>query len=401
MDSESRVTNGESVSMVDQSTRLSKHRGTYVQNVPGKPVSIELQRAFVNSAHFVVGVETEAPLIVIKDEQVLENGQALIELARLFNNNELPAYADALDINPDHEMWAISIDSSIEVGRNLQGRGSPIEIKSPALKTGKVDYKELFRKMWRIIEPKKVAHIEYWKMANNNIHFSLEGRERFPLAWAQRLAFCIVYFERAIDSIIPGMTHTTDTTRPGGWKHCNRYTKRNRVVPRIVGKPMDDLHSCWAWIRRVESIEELHDLICHDNDEWRRTNGLTHKNWKWNFKGLNWRTIEFRHMPPTRNAQESIDWIDFTTEFVRAAGRVDSGRLDAAHDGKMTFREALDLPVVHTTDTTQRSELIWAGDHNLWEADWLELLQFMGNQEFWARLLVVRNKLEMELEKLG
>lgn len=78
-------------------------------------------------ARFFIGVETEAPLAVTKwnrntkQHDLLQGTEALSELARLFNNSGLRAYDSAVDHEHDHSRWAITIDSSIEVGQELQG----------------------------------------------------------------------------------------------------------------------------------------------------------------------------------------------------------------------------------------------------------------------------------------
>ncbi|KAI1741690.1 hypothetical protein F4680DRAFT_446696 [Xylaria scruposa] len=84
-------------------------------------------------AKLLVGVETEAPLSVTRHSDLLQGTDALRELARLFNENGLRAYDSAVDHEHDYSRWAITIDSSIEVGQELHGVGSPIEIKSPPM----------------------------------------------------------------------------------------------------------------------------------------------------------------------------------------------------------------------------------------------------------------------------
>ncbi|KAI1119956.1 hypothetical protein F5Y10DRAFT_273551, partial [Nemania abortiva] len=252
-------------------------------------------------AKFCVGVETEAPLAITKwnedteKDELLAGTEALRELARLFNEKGLLAYDSAVDHERNYRQWAITLDPSIEVGHELQGVGSPIEIKSPPMSINTSKHKEKFRVMWEIIEPFKVPSIEYWKMASTHVHFSLKNIE-FPIEVAQQLAFCVVYFEQAIDAILPGMTHVNDKKRPGGWKHCDRFAKRNRVRPEYNGRlPLNNLKSCWEAIRDTEDIYELAELMCFDDDMHRRSFGWKLKNWKWNFRGLGYRTIEFRH----------------------------------------------------------------------------------------------------------
>jgi hypothetical protein len=287
----------------------------------------------VASGEFVVGVETEAPLQVwsmkktkqkdnrgrhiMERDRLLAGNEALAEVARQFNNAGLRAYADAVDANRDHSKWGITIDSSIEVGTELQGWscsfqsenlaiavvdplhigvGSPIEIKSPPLGLVSSHYKQIIETMWKIIGPMKVEIIQAWLMSNTQFHFSVKGCHNFPQGPAQKLGMCIIFFEKAIDDMIPSNPYKGDGRRPGGWKHCDRYTKRNRVVPDPEqGLPVDDLRSCWHYIRKTKNIRALSTLICFDEDKYRRDNDFEIKNWKWNFKGLGYKTIEFRH----------------------------------------------------------------------------------------------------------
>ncbi|KAI0483495.1 hypothetical protein F4859DRAFT_528881 [Xylaria cf. heliscus] len=359
-------------------------------------------------AKFCVGVETEAALAVTRYSKtaggdiLLQGTAALRELASLFNHNGLSAYDSAVDHEHDYSRWAITIDSSIEVGQELQGVGSPIEIKSPPMTVDSSRYVDKFHTMWTIIERFKVPSIEYWKMASTHIHFSLKGVSPFPILVAQQLAFCVVYFEEAIDDLIPAMTDPYDRKRPGGWRHCDRYSKRNRVRPDYNGRqPMNDLRSCWEAIRSTRDIQELSDMMCYDDDAYRRSYGRQLKNWKWNFKGLDYTTIEFRQMPPSRSAQESIAWIDFTTEFVQAAGKVDRRRLDDAFQGKITFTEALGFVLDRAPDAQIQWENQWARGGNSSGLTSYHLKLFMNCEEgLWTRLKYMKDSIEYDLAHL-
>ncbi|RWA07241.1 hypothetical protein EKO27_g7862 [Xylaria grammica] len=74
-------------------------------------------------AKLLIGVETEAPLAVTTamDEYgrctLLNDMQALTELAALFNQNGLPAYSTIIDIARDHSKWGITMDESIYSGQ--------------------------------------------------------------------------------------------------------------------------------------------------------------------------------------------------------------------------------------------------------------------------------------------
>jgi hypothetical protein len=157
------------------------------------------------------------------------------------------------------------------------------------------NYKRDLHTMWEIIGRFIIREVEYWKMANLNIHFSLQGFSHFPLEMAKKLSFCIAYFDKSIDDMIPTMTHNGDTKRRGGWRHCDRYTKKNRVVPNPDdGVPLDDLRSIWRCIKAAPDLNTLVKIMCWDEEKYRRDRNQPHKNWKWNLNGLGGRTIEFR-----------------------------------------------------------------------------------------------------------
>ncbi|KAI0100302.1 hypothetical protein GGR51DRAFT_564326 [Nemania sp. FL0031] len=359
------------------------------------------------SAKFCVGVETEVPLAVTKrnpngKDDLLADPNALRELATLFNRNGLQAYGSAVDHEKNYSKWAITLDPSIEVGRELEGIGSAIEIKSPAMCIDTSIHADRFRTMWKIIEPFKIQYIEYRKMASTHIHFSLKDTE-FPLKVAQKLAFCVVYFQQAIDDIVPGMTHANDKKRPGGWKHCDRFAKRNRVRPEHdERKPLDDLKNCWKAIRDTKNIHDLAELMCYDDDSYRRAFIGMRKNYKWNFIGLDLDTIEFRQMPPSSSAQETLDWITFTTTFVQAAANVSRAKLDEAiHSRETSFTEALGFDISGDRKIQLDLEDHWAADgqSNMILSDHLKW--FMEcDDEFWDRIISIRDGIEKALARL-
>lgn len=91
------------------------------------------------------------------------------------------------------------------------------------------------------------------------------------------------------------MTDNADTRRPEGWKNFYRFARRNKVRPWRNGRvPLLCLKDCWEAIRSAMHLEDLNRMMCYDEDDYRRRVGCEHKNFKWNFKGLNYKTIEFR-----------------------------------------------------------------------------------------------------------
>ncbi|RWA07238.1 hypothetical protein EKO27_g7861 [Xylaria grammica] len=181
----------------------------------------------------------------------------------------------------------------------------------------------------------------------------MEGWPRFPMKQAHKLAFCVIYFERAIEYYMPGMTQTTDSMRPGGWKNSR----------------------CWEAIRATKDMGELYYLMCY-----------------------------MRHgveMPPSRSAQEAIDWIMFTTAFVTAACRVDAAKLDAAAAGKAFFTEALGLPVTNSPEVQAEAESLWVTYGHLNSLRPKHLQAFMDcPARFWYRMSAMKESFEKELAEL-
>ncbi|KAI0408366.1 hypothetical protein F4802DRAFT_618533 [Xylaria palmicola] len=303
-----------------------------------------------------VGVETEAPLAVTRrneateEKELLQGVYALRELAKLLNDRGLPAYDSPTGWEEDYTRWCITFDSSIEKGRELA------------------------------------------------VHVSL-GDGPLPLRVAQKLAFCVIYFEQAINDVMPGGLPASDNKRPGGWKNCAYFARRNRVRPAShYWQPLDGLPGCWAAIRGTSDITELHNLMCFDDDNYRRISGREHKYWKWNFKGLKYLTIEFRQMPPCRSVDETRDWIIFTTEFIKAAARVNRGKLNAALSGDISFTEALGLELAIPRRHLQDIEERWAEDGYMTPLNIKDLRSFMACPDaFWERLVAIRDRIESEL----
>lgn len=136
-------------------------------------------------------------------------------------------------------------------------------------------------------------NIEPWKLTSTHVRFAVAGKPRFPLELARKVAFGIIYFQKAIDDIMPRMTHREDELRKGGWKNC-RYAKPNTVMPdyEVYSLSLADLPSIWESIRDAKSLQELGDMMCFAQDRSGRV--ITHKNWKWNFINFDYHTIEFR-----------------------------------------------------------------------------------------------------------
>ncbi|RYP36068.1 hypothetical protein DL767_003540 [Monosporascus sp. MG133] len=246
------------------------------------------------------GIETETPLVRTGNEDRDSIANSLLEELRNVKH---------LDIDIK---W---------VSGDIVG----FEFKSPAFDLGR-DWRAQVRKLWETVGVRQSTTPEHFVQCSTNIHFSLGNEEKTPLEEAQRIIFAAIYFENAIKSIMP--TH---------WK-ARRFFESNMKESQTTRAGQFDITMMQVWkkIREKKSIEDLHDLVCHDKDAYRRAKGLHNKNFKWNLKGINYKTIEFRQIPVSRSAEDAEDWVDFTAAFVRAALAADTGDLDRAAESDTT-----------------------------------------------------------------
>ncbi|RYP01678.1 hypothetical protein DL764_006141 [Monosporascus ibericus] len=213
----------------------------------------------------------------------------------------------------------------LEELRNVAEDIVGFEFKSPAFDLGQ-DWRAQVRKLWETVGIYQSTTPEHFVQCSTNIHFSLGKEEKTPLEEAQRIIFAAIYFENAIESIMP--TH---------WK-ARRFFESNMKESQTTRASQFDLTMMQVWkkIREKKSIEDLHDLVCHDKDAYRRAKGLHNKNFKWILKGINYMTIELRQIPVSRSAEDTEDWVDFTAAFVRAALAADTEDLDKATESDTT-----------------------------------------------------------------
>jgi hypothetical protein len=95
--------------------------------------------------------------------------------------------------------------------------------------------------------------------------------------------------------------------------------------------------------------------------------------------------------------QETLDWITFTTEFVKAAGRADREKLDEAAENKMSFTKALGVDL----GGRKLDERLWAADGNPHKLSYEHLMKFMAwDDDFWKRMIDMKDRLEKELAAL-
>jgi hypothetical protein len=111
-------------------------------------------------------------------------------------------------------------------------------------------------------------------------------------------------------------------------------------------------------------------------------------------------------VPPSRSAQETLDWIKFTTEFVNASAKVEIINLDRATRKEITFMEALGLTWGNLPlKEVRRLEKTWASDDGQY-LDFTTVQTFMdmhsnASADMWDRIIWVRDAWHTELAALN
>ncbi|RYP91678.1 hypothetical protein DL770_002203 [Monosporascus sp. CRB-9-2] len=184
-----------------------------------------------------------------------------------------------------------------------------IETETPLVRTGNDDRDSIANGL--LEELRNVKHLD----------MTLKKKRR-----PSEIIFAAINFENAIRSIMP--TH---------WK-ARRFFESDMKESQTTraGQFCIIMMQVWKNIREKESIEDLHDLACHGKDAYRRAKELHSKNFKWNLKGINYKTIEFCQIPVGRSVEDAGDWVDFTAAFVRAGIAADTEDLDKAAESDTT-----------------------------------------------------------------
>ncbi|KAK8091223.1 hypothetical protein PG994_000728 [Apiospora phragmitis] len=139
----------------------------------------------------------------------------------------------------------------------------------------------------------------------------------FPVKEARLIVFATFVFKEAMDKLMPGMIRHTIWSQKWGWEK-NTYA-------------MDNTH------KDYETILDLHrELLCIDKNK--KGGKDEARNFKWNLSGgksktgLQWKTIEFRPIPPLVSRGQLSTWVDFIFSFVRAATSINEDDLTKAED---------------------------------------------------------------------
>ncbi|KAI0002807.1 putative amidoligase enzyme-domain-containing protein [Xylariaceae sp. FL0662B] len=138
---------------------------------------------------------------------------------------------------------------------------------------------------------------------STHIHVSIAGHDGlFPVEKARLISMAAVCFEKCIDSIMP------DHRLKSGFCASNRgNVKLNQMT-------LEQIHEA---IEERTDIDKLARLIC-TNAPANGGRGVS-SHYRVNLSGIDFKTIEFRQPPGSRDATETQDWINFVCWTVRAA----------------------------------------------------------------------------------
>jgi Putative amidoligase enzyme len=129
-----------------------------------------------------------------------------------------------------------------------------------------------------------------------HIHISI--RRGFSLADMKKIAQCIMFFEPAIEALLPDE------------RRGNSYMKSNWLDNRKFGLQNKSPRQAIREIGLAQTRQEIVGLMSPDLDS----------HFAWNFQTLQrLRTIEFRKGTPSKNAREALMWAEFAMSFILSA----------------------------------------------------------------------------------
>ena len=180
------------------------------------------------------------------------------------------------------------------------------------------NWRQEIEKLWEVVGDRLSPHAESYKFCSTHVHISFDGYMRTPRDKAQSIIMAAIYFEDAIRGLMPRFRKDSKTGD-------HDYIRSNLYQEQTPQKQFDiTMQEVWRRIRSTQCLEDLRDLVC--SVQGHRSSSY----YKWNVRGLSGSTIEFRQPPPSRCAQDTIDWIDFTVAFAKAATAVSHSTLDDA-----------------------------------------------------------------------
>ncbi|KAF2749892.1 hypothetical protein M011DRAFT_456630 [Sporormia fimetaria CBS 119925] len=209
----------------------------------------------------------------------------------------------------NYSEWSIVDEKSIQ--NNPTGNQWGMELVSPVLDYQKMNlWPGQFDRVWSVLA--NSFSTSSTNQCSTHVHFSPRGAP-WTLSQIQSIAKSVLYYERAIDSIMPFERRTN------AWARSNRHN---------VLFLKEDMATLFHWIDSCTSLSQVAFYMCafdKDSDYGRMdkaTEHFPHFVFRWNFTPLvegTTGTIEFRQPPGSFKASDTKTWVNFGAAFINAA----------------------------------------------------------------------------------
>jgi hypothetical protein len=135
-----------------------------------------------------------------------------------------------------------------------------------------------------------------------HVHVS-QGEGKWELKDLQAISRSIIYFECAIDVLLPVARRNTPAAPRNSWVSASLQEK--------------SLTDCWDCINGCKTTDDLVEVMNNTfkYSAWNFCPLLSFRGGRYNAK----RTIEFRRAPWVTRADECLAWVDFVVAFIHAS----------------------------------------------------------------------------------
>lgn len=230
------------------------------------------------------------------------------KLASSLRYNGAAAIADTLDRryrkHPEHyDKWWITKDGSLG---DPDFPSIPLEVVSPILSTRHrwADDIDTFWTACRTV----FYRPERSQLCGSHIHVSLGRQRKFDLHKLRALAFGVLYYERAVYSLLPSCRQTN--------RYCQLNSERSEALRALENFFGSDGQATWAaraGIQEIDNLQELRDFM------QKSPNPETDRHVLWNFDNIlpgRSGTVEFRGGEGLEDPVRTKTWIAFVVAFV-------------------------------------------------------------------------------------
>lgn len=182
----------------------------------------------------------------------------------------------------------------------------PLEVVSPILSTRHrwADDIDTFWTACRTV----FYRPERSQLCGSHIHVSLGRQRKFDLHKLRALAFGVLYYERAVYSLLPSCRQTN--------RYCQLNSERSEALRALENFFGSDGQATWAaraGIQEIDNLQELRDFM------QKSPNPETDRHVLWNFDNIlpgRSGTVEFRGGEGLEDPVRTKTWIAFVVAFV-------------------------------------------------------------------------------------